>query len=122
MIGYGPFPGRMAAWPGRAPLQGLKIAVTLSVGGASAHPEKGVVMRRTIGRRCRYWAIGASAAVVGLAVLAGPAGAARADPRMDLKNFQHVFVLIMGNTGSTTCVRNPHNPWINRRGPQNSSD
>ena len=52
-------------------------------------------MRGTIGRRCRYWAIGGLAAVVGLAVLAGPAGPARADTRQDLKNFQHVFVIMM---------------------------
>jgi phosphatidylinositol-3-phosphatase len=68
-------------------------------------------MRRTIGRHCRYWAIGGLAAVVGLAVLAGPA---RADNRQDLKNFQHVFVIMMENTGFASLIGNPNAPWINQ--------
>ena len=70
-------------------------------------------MRGTIGRHCRYWAIGGLAAAVGL-VLAGPAGPARADSRQDLKNFQHVFVIMMENTGFASLIGNPNAPWINQ--------
>src|SRR5438445_12371754 len=98
----------------RAAQQGFRVAVSLSPGGASAHPEKGVVMRGTIGRHCRYWAIGGLAAVVGLAVLASPAGPARADNRQDLKNFQHVFVIMMENTGYASLIGNPNAAWINQ--------
>src|SRR6266567_1274615 len=94
-----------------APRQGFRVAVSLSLGGASAHLEKGVVMHRTIGRRCHYWAIGGLAAVVGLALLASPA---RADNRQDLKNFQHVFVIMMENTGFDSLIGNPNAPWINQ--------
>ena len=71
-------------------------------------------MRATIGRHCRYWATGGLAAVVGLAVLASPAGPARADNRKDLKNFQHVFVIMMENTGYASLIGNPNAPWINQ--------
>src|SRR5246127_360997 len=71
-------------------------------------------MRGTIGRRCRYLAIGGLAAAVGLAVLAGPARPARADNRTDLKNFQHVFVIMMENTGFASLIGNPNAPWINQ--------
>jgi phospholipase C len=71
-------------------------------------------MHGTIGRQCRCWAIGGLAAVVGLAVLASPAGPARADSRQDLKNFQHVFVIMMENTGFDSLIGNPNAPWINQ--------
>ncbi len=71
-------------------------------------------MRRTILRRCRYWAIGGLAAMAGLALLAGPAGPARADNRADLKNFQHVFVIMMENTGFNALIGNPNAPWVNQ--------
>src|SRR5258708_23517558 len=109
----------VAAWPARAPERGFRVAVSLSLGGASAHQEKGVVMRGTIGRHCRYWAIGGLAAVVGLAVLASPAGPARADNRKDLKNFQHVFVIMMENTGFDSLIGNPNAPWINQAAQRN---
>src|SRR6185312_14709003 len=70
-------------------------------------------MHGTIGRQCRCWAIGGLAAAVGLAVLASPAGPARADSRQDLKNFQHVFVIMMENTGFDALIGNPNAPWIN---------
>jgi len=71
-------------------------------------------MGGTIGRQCRCWAVGGLAAVVGLAVLASPAGPARADSRQDLKNFQHVFVIMMENTGFDSLIGNPNAPWINQ--------
>ena len=110
MIGYrhvSAAAGRMAAWPARVPEQRFGVAGSWFFGEPSGHPEKGVVMHGTIGRRCRYWAIGGLAAVVGLAVLAGPAGPARADSRQDLKNFQHVFVIMMENTGFDSLDREP---------------
>jgi len=44
-------------------------------------------------------------------VLAGSTSAAQ--PRNDVKNFQHVFVIMMENTGFGTLVGNPNAPWIN---------
>jgi phospholipase C len=93
---------------------GSGVAGSWFFGEASGHPEKGVVMHGTIGRQCRYWAIGGLAAVVGLAVLVSPAGPARANSRQDLKNFQHVFVIMMENTGFDSLIGNPNAPWINQ--------
>src|SRR5260370_34305771 len=33
--------------------------------------------------------------------------------RSDLKNFQHVFVIMMENTSFTSLIGNPNAPWIN---------
>jgi len=33
--------------------------------------------------------------------------------RSDLKNFQHVFIIMMENTGYQSLIGNPHAPWIN---------
>ena len=33
--------------------------------------------------------------------------------RSDLKNFQHVFIIMMENTGYKSLIGNPHAPWIN---------
>ena len=71
-------------------------------------------MRGTTGRHYRYWAIARLAAALGLAVLASPSGSARADNRKDLKNFQHVFVIMMENTGYDALIGNPNAPWINQ--------
>jgi phosphatidylinositol-3-phosphatase len=56
--------------------------------------------------------------VLALAVLVAPrASSARADSgqgnRKDLKNFQHVFVIMMENTGFDSLIGNPNAPWIN---------
>lgn len=48
-------------------------------------------------------AIGATAAFAG-----GPGG-----NRADLKNFQHVWVVMMENTGAHQLIGNPNAPWIN---------
>jgi phosphatidylinositol-3-phosphatase len=66
------------------------------------------------GRVGRCWAIGGLVVVVGLAVLASLVGTARADNRKDLKNFQHVFVIMMENTGYGSLIGNPNAPWINQ--------
>jgi phospholipase C len=44
-------------------------------------------------------------------VLAGSTSAAQ--PRNDVKNYQHVFVIMMENTGYDTLVGNANAPWIN---------
>src|SRR6266851_2554325 len=44
-------------------------------------------------------------------LLAGSTPAAQ--PRNDVKNFQHVFVIMMENTGFVTLLHNPNAPWIN---------
>ncbi len=49
-----------------------------------------------------------------LAVMLMPqARAASGDNRSDLKNFQHVFVIMMENTGFDALIGNPNAPWIN---------
>ena len=57
-----------------------------------------------------------SAAALSLAVLGvagGPVGASASSSRTDLKNFQHVFVIMMENTGYSNLIGNPNAPWIN---------
>ena len=54
-------------------------------------------------------ALGAVAAAL---VLAG--GTAASQPRNDVKNYQHVFVIMMENTGYQALVGNPNAPWINQ--------
>jgi phospholipase C len=52
-----------------------------------------------------------SAALVALA--GAPVSASDSGNRSDLKNFQHVFVIMMENTGYTHLIGNPNAPWIN---------
>jgi hypothetical protein len=57
-------------------------------------------------------------AVVGLAVgVIGPqvhgAQAAGSGNRSNLKNYQHVFIIMMENTGYSSLIGNPNAPWIN---------
>jgi phosphatidylinositol-3-phosphatase len=48
-----------------------------------------------------------------LAMIVG-AGTVSADSsRTDLKNYQHVFVIMMENTGYASLIGNPNAPWIN---------
>src|SRR5207248_3338793 len=49
--------------------------------------------------------------VAAMLVLAGSSSAAQ--PRNDVKNYQHVFVIMMENTGYQALVGNPNAPWIN---------
>jgi phosphatidylinositol-3-phosphatase len=57
-----------------------------------------------------------AALTVGVFVRQVPAGQAASGPgsRSDLKNFQHVFVIMMENTGFDALLGNPHAPWINQ--------
>jgi phosphatidylinositol-3-phosphatase len=58
------------------------------------------------------------AAAIGLVALAGLVGSAGAGGqplgRQNLKNFQHVFVIMMENTSYTSLIGNPNAPWINQ--------
>ena len=56
--------------------------------------------------------------VLALAALVAPgliSASAAGSPsnRSDLKNYQHVFVIMMENTGYDTLIGNPNAPWIN---------
>jgi phospholipase C len=51
------------------------------------------------------------AACASALVLAGSTSAGQ--PRNDVKNFQHVFVIMMENTGYNSLVGSPNAPWIN---------
>ncbi|HLZ24933.1 MAG TPA: alkaline phosphatase family protein [Ktedonobacterales bacterium] len=59
-----------------------------------------------------------AAAILALALVVAPRVVpAHADSssgtRADLKNFQHVFVIMMENTSYTSLIGNPNAPWIN---------
>jgi hypothetical protein len=57
-------------------------------------------------------------ALAGFATLLGMiggSGSVSADSsRTDLKNYQHVFVIMMENTGYNALIGNPNAPWINQ--------
>jgi hypothetical protein len=55
--------------------------------------------------------IGVLLALSAALLVAGAAPAAT--PRSDVKNYQHVFLIMMENTGYDTLVGNPNAPWIN---------
>lgn len=42
-----------------------------------------------------------------------PASANSQQARSGLKNFQHVFVIMMENTSYSSLIGNPNAPWIN---------
>jgi phosphatidylinositol-3-phosphatase len=48
-----------------------------------------------------------------LAMITGSASVSASSSRTDLKNYQHVFVIMMENTGYTSLIGNPNAPWIN---------
>ncbi len=64
--------------------------------------------RRLVGR---FSAAVLSAALV--ALVGGPVSASDSGNRSDLKNFQHVFVIMMENTGFNSLIGNSSAPWIN---------
>lgn len=47
------------------------------------------------------------------AMIAGSGSVAADSSRTDLKNYQHVFVIMMENTGFGSLIGNPNAPWIN---------
>jgi phospholipase C len=67
------------------------------------------VNRRLVGR------MSAAVLCAGLLALAGaPVSASDTENRSDLKNFQHVFVIMMENTGYSHLIGNSNAPWINQ--------
>jgi hypothetical protein len=48
-----------------------------------------------------------------LAMIVGSGSVAADSSRTDLKNYQHVFVIMMENTGFDSLIGNPNAPWIN---------
>jgi phospholipase C len=67
-----------------------------------------VVDRRLVGR---FSAAVLSAALV--ALVGSPVSASDSGNRSDLKNFQHVFVIMMENTAYKGLIGNASAPWIN---------
>ena len=64
-------------------------------------------------RRVFVAPIAAALSIISFA-LSGVAGSATStDNRSDLKNFQHVFVIMMENTGYSDLIGNSNAPWIN---------
>jgi phospholipase C len=48
-----------------------------------------------------------------LAMIVGSGSVSADSSRTDLKNYQHVFVIMMENTGYKALIGNPNAPWIN---------
>ena len=48
-----------------------------------------------------------------LAMIVGSGSVSAGSSRTDLKNYQHVFVIMMENTGYNALIGNPNAPWIN---------
>ena len=46
-------------------------------------------------------------------MIAGSGSVSADSSRTDLKNYQHVFVIMMENTGYNALIGNPNAPWIN---------
>jgi phospholipase C len=58
-------------------------------------------------------AIGLTGFAALLAMIGGSASVSADSTRPDLKNYQHVFVIMMENTGYNALIGNPNAPWIN---------
>ena len=60
---------------------------------------------------------GVALAALMVAAMAAPSGVVRADSgsgnRSQLKNFQHVFIIMMENTSYSSLIGNSNAPWIN---------
>ena len=54
-----------------------------------------------------------SAVILALMALMAPSAGASSADRSSLKNFQHVFIIMMENTGYDSLIGNPNAPWIN---------
>jgi phospholipase C len=48
-----------------------------------------------------------------VAMIVGSGSVSADSSRTDLKNYQHVFVIMMENTGYNALIGNPNAPWIN---------
>jgi phospholipase C len=54
-----------------------------------------------------------------VAMIAGSGSVSADSTRTDLKNYQHVFLIMMENTGYSQLIDNPNAPWINQAAQAN---
>ena len=69
-------------------------------------------------RRVFVLPLAAALSIISFALSGAVGSASATDNRSDLKNFQHVFVIMMENTGFDTLIGNPNAPWINSAAKQ----
>ena len=69
-------------------------------------------------RRVFFVPLAAALSIISFALSGIVGSATTKDNRSDLKNFQHVFVIMMENTGYTNLIGNPNAPWINSTAAQ----
>ncbi len=70
-------------------------------------------MRLSLSRKSTLRRVGTLAVAFGL-VASQAAGVSAENSRATLKNFQHVWVIMMENTGYSSLIGNANAPWINR--------
>ena len=64
-------------------------------------------------RRVIVLPLAAALSIISFALSSAVGTASTSTSRSDLKNFQHVFVIMMENTGYDTLIGNSNAPWIN---------
>jgi phospholipase C len=64
-------------------------------------------------RRVSFTSLAALLSIISFALSGSAASASTTGNRSDLKNFQHVWVIMMENTGYTHLIGNSNAPWIN---------
>ena len=69
-------------------------------------------MRLSLSRKSTLRRVGTIAVAFGL-IATQTAGASAENSRATLKNFQHVWVIMMENTGYSSLIGNANAPWIN---------
>ncbi len=69
-------------------------------------------------RRVFVLPLAAALSIISFALSGAVGSASTTDNRSDLKNFQHVFVIMMENTGFDTLIGNSNAPWINSAASQ----
>jgi len=69
-------------------------------------------------RRVFVLPLAAAFSIISFALSGAVGSASTADNRSDLKNFQHVWVIMMENTGYSHLIGNANAPWINSAAAQ----
>ena len=69
-------------------------------------------------RRVFVLPLAAAFSIISFALSGAVGSAATTDHRSDLKNFQHVWVIMMENTGYSHLIGNSNAPWINSAAAQ----
>jgi len=64
-------------------------------------------------RRVLMLPLAAALSIISFAMSGAVGSASTTDTRSDLKNFQHVWVIMMENTGYSHLIGNSNAPWIN---------